>query len=263
MSRLLQINNFSKLHDGKNIIFCKTDYILQEFSYIKSLKNDVIFITGNSDYCITDHLASQTPPNIKKWFCQNRLSSNPLLEPIPLGLENSIECKREGHGHVWEHAKVKHKMLSNPPSKKYIEFLFSCFTIDTNPHHRSVLQTISKNESHITWKEPNLDYENYVNEILKHKAIVCAQGNDRGDNHRIYETLYLDRTPLTFNVQQYNYLHHLFPLVLIENNEDLLDKKLIDSKINEARGKKNEKYLNTDYWLEKIYDEAKKHSIAR
>ena len=79
---------------------------------------------------------------------------------------------------------------------------------------------------------------------------------------QFYQKLHLQHHQLWYQFV-YNYLHHLFPLVLIENNEDLLDKKLIDSKINEARGKKNEKYLNTDYWLEKIYDEAKKHSIAR
>ena len=261
--KVIQINKFSELHNGRTIIFCKTDFILKEFNYIKNLKNDVIFITGNSDYCITDHLVSQAPPNIKKWFCQNRLSDNTLLESIPLGLDNSISCKREGHGVAWEHAKIKHKILSNPPNQKHKDFLFSCFTINTNPPHRSRLQNLSKDAPHITWKEPNLDYDSYVKHILNHKAVVCAQGNDMGDNHRIYETLYLGRTPLTFNVQQYKYLHHLFPLVLIENNEDLLDIKLIDCKIDEARSKKNEKYLNTDYWLEKIYAEAKKHSIAR
>lgn len=61
----LQLNKFSELHDGKNIIFCKTDYIISEFNYIKNLKNDVILITGNSDYPITDDLANLAPKNIK------------------------------------------------------------------------------------------------------------------------------------------------------------------------------------------------------
>jgi hypothetical protein len=37
---LIQLNKFSKLHDGANVIFCKTDYILSEFEYINNL-NDI------------------------------------------------------------------------------------------------------------------------------------------------------------------------------------------------------------------------------
>ena len=29
--QIIQVNKFSQLHDGKKIIFCKTDYIMQEF----------------------------------------------------------------------------------------------------------------------------------------------------------------------------------------------------------------------------------------
>ena len=43
MTNYFQINKLSKLHDGKNIIFCKTDFIQQEFQYINTLENDVIF----------------------------------------------------------------------------------------------------------------------------------------------------------------------------------------------------------------------------
>ncbi len=64
MRNYFQINKLSELHDGKNIIFCKTDFIQQEFQYINSLDNDVILITGNSDYAIDHHKFNDRPKNI-------------------------------------------------------------------------------------------------------------------------------------------------------------------------------------------------------
>jgi len=261
---MIQVNKISQLHDGKNIIFCKTDWVVKEFSYIASLPNDVILVTGNSDYCITDDLVSAAPKNIKKWFCQNRLSDNTLLESIPIGIENTVACKRDGHGYVWDHAHEKNTILgSSLVDSPTTKFLYSNFNVSTNLNHRIPIRQISQNNDHITWAEPSQSYMKFVEDILEHEGVVCAQGNDRGDNHRIYETLYLNRIALTFNVEQHKYIHHLYPTVLIEDLNELSDIKNLKSRISEARNKDVGEYLKNDYWLEKIYDEAKKHSIIR
>ena len=245
---MIQVNKISQLHDGKNIIFCKTDWVVKEFSYIASLTNDVILVTGNSDYCITDDLVLSAPKNIKKWFCQNRLSDSTLLESIPIGIENTVACKRDGHGYVWDHAHEKNTILgSSLVDSTTTKFLYSNFNVNTNLNHRTPIRQISQNNDHITWAEPSQSYTQFV----------------KGDNHRIYETLYLNRIPLTFNVEQYKYVHHLYPAVLINDLEELSDVKNLKSRISAARNKDVGDYLKIDYWLEKIYDEAKKHSIIR
>jgi len=259
-NQVIQINKFSGLHDGKKIIFCKTDYILREFEYIKSLSNDVILITGNSDYCITDSLASQAPKNIVAWFCQNKLCDNPLLKAIPLGVENTVPCKREGHGKVWGHAKEKLDYLVSSKNKAPKLFSYANFNVNTNPHHRSVVKKVCENAPHITWQDPTLPYHKFVSDILNHQAVVCAQGNDAGDNHRIYESLYLDRVPITFNEAQYKYLHHLYPTILITDTNELYNEDILRGRVSTF--KVNKVFLDIEFWMEYIYDEAKKYSIV-
>lgn len=255
---LLQINKFSELHDGQSIIFCKTDFIENEFENIKKIKNKVIFITGNSDYCITDDIVAKAPKNIKKWFCQNRLSDNNLLESIPLGIENTIQCTRDGHGFVWPHAIEKPLIINRHKNEKkhtYDNLIYANFNIQTNLIHRSEVKNFISNLDYITKDESNLSYINFVNKILCHEAVLCPQGNGKGDNHRIYETLHLGRIPITFSNEQFKYLHHKFPVVLIQDIKQLGDKDYIKNKIHEAQSKFDNKYLDINYWIMKIKNE--------
>lgn len=252
MKNFIQINKLSDLHDG-SIIFCKTDFIFKAFEHIKSIKKNVILITGNSDYCITDNIADSAPTNIKIWFCQNRLSDNPILKSIPLGLENTIECKVDGHGFVWPHAIEKPTVISESQNINPTNHIYANFNINTNPKHRSLTKNICEHTEYITWQYPVSDYSKFINDILAHKAVVCPQGNGLGDNHRIYETLYLRRVPITFNPIQYKYLHRLFPVLLLESEYDLQDHKILQT-IDELfiETQKNNCFLNPDTWLNLI-----------
>lgn len=254
---LIQINKFSHLHNGKTIIFCKTDFIIQEFENIKNLDNEVIFITVNSDYCITDDLVSRAPKNIKTWFCQNKLSNDPLLVPIPLGIENTVECSREGHGYVWPHALEKPKRLLCE-NKTATRGMYANFNVNTNPQHRTSVKNFIKGRfcDHITWEDPNLSYQDFVSSILDHEAVICAQGNGPGDNHRVYETLYLGRIPITFNKVQYDLLHHEYPVVLVEKLEDLKDETAMMKRVRSKNI--NYDHLKFGFWKDKVIKAERK-----
>ena len=130
MADLFQINKLSHLHDGKKIIFCKTDYLIQEFENIKKLDNNVILISGNSDYPITDEYLKFVPKNIIKWFGQNILSNNSLFEPIPIGIENKNECFRHGHGIGYYNSSSKKELLIEKKTlPSYSEKIYSNFMI--------------------------------------------------------------------------------------------------------------------------------------
>ena len=258
MNNVIQINRFAELHDGEKIIFCKTDFLLQEFESIRQIKNNVILISGNSDYCVTNELVSKAPRNIKKWFCQNKLCDSNLLQSIPLGIDNSIECRRPGHGVRWAHAVEKYELLTNSPHQVPTKLIFANFTVNTNPQHRIAAKNKAIELDHITWKEPFIEYKDYINYILDHEAVLCAQGNGLGDNHRVYESLYLSRVPITFSLDQYRYLHYMFPTVYVSDLEDLGDEDKMKSRIETAKNKINRKYLDCEYWEDMILDYAKK-----
>lgn len=249
----IQINKFSHLHDGVNYIFCKTDFLLDEFSYIKTLNNEVVLISGNSDYVIDNDLFSKLPKNVKKWYAQNALITNEILTTIPLGIENCLPSIRENHGIGYDRVLVKENMIKNQVNKTPSKFIYSNFNVNTNPNHRYVVKQICKSTNFIDWEEPNLSIEEFFTNILDYESVVCAQGNGPGDNHRIYEVLYMNRIPITFNKVMYENLHNNFPVVLLEDVNLLTDFNYMSKVITEAKNKEWDKNkLSCDFWIDKI-----------
>jgi len=247
---VLQTNKLSQIHDGKNIIFCKTDFILQDFEYIKSLSNDVVFITGSSDYAITDRVVALAPKNIKKWFCQNKGSNHPLLEAIPLGIESTVPCKREGHGYVHDFAHEKTERISSASlSTKPTQLIYSNFNVNTNPSLRIPVRDLCQKQEYITWSDPSLPYSQFVTDILNHKMAVSPEGNGI-DCHRTWEVLSLGRVPIIKRntaLQDFETL----PIIVVDSWDELEDLDWILFKYNSVKNNSLE-MLDPDYWLERI-----------
>jgi len=251
----IQINKFSELHDGKNIIFCKTDYILNEFDYINKLDNEVILITGNSDYSIDDKIVSNLPKNVKRWFAQNVISNHEKLEPIPIGLENYKPSIREGHGIGYDRVLEKENILNSIPNNIIPnKFIYSNFQIMTNLEHRGYTRKIISDLPYIEWGEPNLSISDFFNKILEYEAVLCPIGNGI-DTHRLWEVLYSNRIPITIKVGNFKIyeLYEKLPIVILDNYNELKNFDLLRNKINEIKNKKyNMSLLDITYWINKI-----------
>jgi hypothetical protein len=251
----IQINKFSKLHDDNKIIFCKTDFIFEEFKNIEKLPHDVILITGNSDYPIDEHRFHSKPNNIKKWYAQNALINDEILIPLPIALENKLESIRSGHGvgyydRVSEKEKLLSRNLTIEPSKKY----YSNFNIQTNYSYRSKIKDICINSSHIDWEESNLSLKEFFDKILEYEAIICPIGNGI-DTHRLWEVLYSNRIPITIKVGDFKIyeLYEKLPIVILDNENQLYDEELLDKKIKEIKNNQyNMSLLDYSYWKELI-----------
>ena len=249
----IQINKFSKIHNGKTIIFCKTDYLLEEFDNIRTLPNDVILISGNSDYIIDDFLISKLPSNVIKWYAQNAMTVNEIIKCLPLGIENRYESLRPNHGIGYERVEVKEFEINNQIQTTPNKLIYSNFNTHTNLQERPIIRDICIKSDFIDWDEPTLDVSNFFKKILNYEAVVCPQGNGPGDNHRIYETLYMNRIPITFNEIMYNNLHHLFPVVLVQDYNELLDYEIMKNKINNSKNKTwDNSILDMNYWINLI-----------
>lgn len=268
-NNIVDINKISQIHDGEKIIFCKTDFIVAEFEKIKLLKNDVILITGNSDCCVDDETVSFAPKNIKKWFCQNRLSDNSILEAIPIGIQNSQPSKRHNdnsyefsHGYIWDYAPLKIKKLleKNKNSFTRRNLIYANFNIETNFAYRSFIKKTLIAQDFVTWEDPSSDYDQFLQGVLDHEAVACPVGNG-ADTHRIYETAFLDRVAISFDPLQYRYIHNLFPVCLVKNISEFADPNNLKIKIDEAKNNFDRKHLLADFWIQKIIDSAKYHNI--
>lgn len=256
---LIQTNKFGELHDGRSVIFCKTDAISGEFKRIRKKKYEVILISGNSDKCVDQELIDAMPDNILRWYCQNPASQHERLQAIPLGLENTIENKRKGHGAAWEHAVTKvnilNGLIANGTAIYPNKLLYSNFNEQTNPVHRTPLKQMSTRLSHITWNEPSLGYEAFIKNVLDHEATLCPAGNGL-DTHRIYEVLYAGRIAVTLKAASspiYHDLYEQLPVVILENMEQLEDATELKVLIDGARRKQSDmQLLDFSYWKQTI-----------
>jgi hypothetical protein len=259
MTDFIQINKFSSLHNGKDIIFCKTDYILEEFKNIEKSKNDIILITGNSDYSIDDRVFNLKPNNIVKWYAQNALVNHHILEPLPLGLENKNPSLRDGHGigyydRVSEKETLLSRNLNISPNKK----IYSNFNINTNYHYRKTIKDVCYNSPHITWEDSNLTLTEFFNNILNYESVICPIGNGI-DTHRLWEVLYSNRIPITIKVGDYKIyeLYKKLPIIILNNIEELYDIETISYKINEIKSKKYDlEILDFNFWKNKILNDV-------
>ncbi len=251
----LQINKFSELHNDKNIIFCKTDFLLDEFQKIQNINNDVILITGNSDYAINDEYVNKAPKNIKRWFAQNALSNSEILIPLPLGLENKIPSNRLGHGiGYFERVLEKETLLSRTNATNPTKFLYSNFNVSTNYQERIKYKKISIDADHIDWEENNLSLRDYFNKILEYKMVLCPVGNGI-DTHRLWETLYSKRIPVITKVGNYKIyeLYEKLPIIILDDINKLYDKNFIEKEYEQIINNSYDlSFLTFDYWKNKI-----------
>ena len=255
MRNYFQINKLSELHDGKNIIFCKTDFIQQEFQYINTLENDVILITGNSDYPIDHHKFNVRPKNIKKWYAQNALVNHEDLIPIPIGLENKIPSLRDGHGvgyfdRVTEKERLLNRSIEISPTKG----IYANFNISTNPSYRGAVKNFLNNCDFIDWEPSNLTLESFFDKVLDYKMVLCPIGNGV-DTHRLWEVLYSGRVPITIKTGNYK-IHELYeklPVIILNDLNELKNQNYINYQYENLKNKKfNRELLDTEYWLSTI-----------
>jgi len=182
---------------------------------------------------------------------------------IPIGIENFVECKRLYHGFIPVNGPEKYGILCSmnkdtAPSK----FVYSNFTVREacqSTEHRILVRQISQESPHIDWEEPNLTSEEFYKKVLEYDAVVCAQGNGPGDNHRIYEVLYLGRIPITFNTELYRRLHHNFPIVCLSDPNALRDREYLEKQIQRVKKMTwNKEMLYSSYWKNLILSECVK-----
>jgi hypothetical protein len=245
-------NKFSHLCDGENIIFCKTDFILEDFKRIERISNNIILVTGNSDLSITDKLVDIAPSNIHKWFSHNSDTRNPLVCGIPIGLENIEECSRANHGYSWPHAIEKHSLihlhsLFTEPTKK----IYANFSMDTHSTRVRVAE-ICRDLDYITTDTCNThntinqkSYDCYLKDILDHEMVVCPRGNGI-DCHRVWEVLYMGRIPIIKTEKAMDHFKNL-PILMLDTWEDLKDLNLLQDKLNQVKYNSKD-LLNFDYW---------------
>lgn len=274
---ILSPNSFSNLHgfriESENtvVLYCKIDWLDQFLSKLSTLDGKFVVVSSNSDYCIGHSyhpvgksLPNFVPSNVIKVYSQNCLvdESHPnysKFDIIPIGIASYHDCVVPGNGGFYPEWRQRYDILRkmSPSEVKPNKFVYANFFVrsddcQSTPHRKQV-RSICQNASHIDWEDPTLTSKEYWERILSYDAVVCAQGNGPGDNHRLYEVLYLDRIPITFNPEMHRRLHRHFPVVCLESPEMLMDKNYIEDQVSMQKSRVwDRELLYCKRWFEMI-----------
>jgi hypothetical protein len=257
----IETNKFSYL-DSHNRIFCKTDYLRQEFEGIKNLNKEVIILSGNSDYPIDQWYINNAPENLFKLYGQNVLCKDPRFIPVPMGVESSVVAKRGyNHGVFYDRSKTLQDLLVSYEDEqkdvsKANKFIYANYSVHTNPNHRQEILDFIGNIDYINWSggKPTKDFHK---DILDHKITLCPAGNGV-DTHRLWEVIYLNRVPLTIkagNYAIYDSLYKDLPIIVLDSVEELSDSNYIEHLYQKVKNKSTEKAY-FDYWKNIIISES-------
>lgn len=255
---LIQTNRFcNDFHDGENVIFCRIDYILNEFEKIRLSKKNVVLIVGNGDKTFDNNIMNFCPDNVKHIFTTNTTCDSDRVTPIPIGVEMEIPASRIGHGGVNENIFEKLPYLLS--QKKIFPIttkdkIYGNFNIHTNYDFRNKVKNFILGIPHIFF-EYGISYENFVVGVKNGMATLSPRGNGI-ECLRTYEVLYLNEIPIVVgNLKEYNVIYekiykHL-PIVFIEDLNELNNLSSIEKKIKSVENKSKE-MVDYYYWKDKI-----------
>lgn len=155
--------------------------------------------------------------NLKHIYTQNMDVIDVNVSPLPIGLANSMWI----HGDKEELLKNMNNVEMNSIKTNKIYFNFS---VQTNKNKRKLCKDIIENKK-IKWIPKN-NYKEYLKILSTYKFAICPEGNGL-DTHRFWECLYLKVIPICLKNNLTEHYSKTFPVVLLEDWEDLEPTKLI------------------------------------
>lgn len=250
------------LHDDERIVFCKTDFIFEEFKRLKELNKKVILIIANSDYTVNDFVLSQCPDNVEHIFATNTNCYTDRVTPIPIGVEIEQLTKRPGHGHINPGIFEKRPYLIGDikvdPPEIISNKIYTNFSIPTNPRIRKPLMEFCSNNTNF-FVESNITFPQFVKQVKSHIATLSPRGNGI-ECIRTYEVLYLNSIPIVFgDYEEYRAINEKIyqnlPIVFIWNYDQLNDMNYLEKRISEVKNNSKES-LDYYYWVDLIKKRA-------
>ena len=198
--------------DNQPYIFCYTHRLKEFDTLVKTLKmmqNKFILIFHNSDDGFqSEHLKLfEELPLLIHIYTQNINVVHPKVSALPIGLCNA----NAGLQGAYEKEVEKTKNV-------YFQF-----TIGTNKVKRQECydKLIKKG---VEWNPNKCHYAAYLLELKKYRYSICPEGHGI-DTHRLWESLYMNVIPICKKHILVEYFSKYFPIVLLDDWDDLdLDK---------------------------------------
>ena len=171
------------------------------------------------------------PNNIKKWYLVNSMIDE--AQGIPFGIMPGTEEKT-----VSSYNENKTEVL-------YVNFQLN------NSERMTLLSYF--NAAQLNWvtvRTVAIPFEEYLNEMAKHKFILCPDGNGP-DCYRTWEALYLGCVPILSRSKATSYFDDL-PVLFLDSDDDIT-RDFLEDKYDEIISKDwNMEKITKSYWRDRI-----------
>ncbi len=245
--------NFPLVKDA--IIYCKTDYLDNLFSYIQHSQSKYILITHMSDKAINLDRFSKKSDCVKKWFAENAVYDHPDLIPVPLGLENHRSpCKGYSTDHEW--------LVDNVERLRRLPKSFSAYC-NWNSHSDKRLRNAGRTARKMALEQlgmsvglkvridHKLPFPEYCEEMTSYKFVACPRGCGV-DTHRLWEALYIGCVPIV--IKHRIYRDYTLPIIQVKDWTEVTLNKLKTT----LQSQFDYTMMDMKYWENRITEEFNK-----
>lgn len=214
--KFIYLNNINMNIITKPVIIFTYTHVVENnmnslLSILKNFSNIISLVCHNSDGKFTQKHYDILKNIVPIIYSQNiicNLQEN--LNILPIGMANS----QWKHGNITTMTQV---IESNILQNNYIYFNFN---INTNIQKRKICY--DKITALQIANLPNLPYKQYLSCLKSYKYAICPEGNG-SDTHRFWECLYLKVIPICLKNTITQYYATKFPIVLLEDWNDILN----------------------------------------
>lgn len=197
-----------------------------------------IIFTALEDTPLDNFIHSKIPENVFSINAANGVIFGGKIHPYPHGIERKMYI---GYDH--------HEILEEYISKdiKPEKLLFVAHRTDTG--NRSQLGKLFNDKDWAT--VTHLPYEQYLNEMKKHKFVLCPSGNGI-ESARNWETLYMRRVPVFLNHPYLKEMFKEFPCLFVDDYAEITEELLQKNDfLYQLAQQTDMNKLTLDYWFNK------------
>ena len=194
--------------------------------------------TAFEDTPLDDYIWDKIPDNVIAIHSANGVVFGGKIHPFPHGIERKMYSG-------YNHHEILKEMLEDTtePSKA----LFVAHRTDTGSRTHLNEMFGDKDWATVT----HLPYEEYLQEMKKHKFVLCPSGNGI-DSSRNWETLYMRRVPVFEDHPYKRELFKDFPCLFVKDYSEVTEQLLKDNEhLFEQAQNTDMKLLDLDYWFNK------------
>jgi len=200
---------FDKFENPK--IFIETHRLGVLFKELQNFRDRKCkVIAHNSDATFGKELYDNLPDNVEKIWCQNyNYIETDRIKSLPIGLERVR----------WFPEQKKQDILYKKMNEEIerTELVYMNFNPGTNPIRQQIFDSLkNKDFINIEMVGNGGDYENYINNLKKHKFVISPPGNGI-DCHRNWEAIYCGCIPIVLDSYFCRNVFHELPVSIVSD----------------------------------------------